>query len=67
MPIILPRCAIHIAFISPRIRFWIINLLLSINSFHDLKEENIFMKKILPHICLNRYLEVEGIKKNTMV
>ena len=67
MPIILPRCAIHIAFISPRIRFWIINLLLSINSFHDLKEENIFMKKILQHICLNRYLEVEGIKKNTMV
>ena len=67
MPIILPRCAIHISFISPRIRFWIINLLLSINSFHDLKEENIFMKKILPHICLNRYLEVEGIKKNTMV
>ena len=67
MPLILPRCAIHIAFISPRIRFWIINLLLSINSFHNLKEENIFMKKILPHICLNRYLEVEGIKKNTMV
>ena len=67
MPIILPRCAIHISFISPRIRFWIINLLLSINSFHNLKEENIFMKKILPHICLNRYLEVEGIKKNTMV
>ena len=66
MPIILPRCAIHIAFISPRIRFWIINLLLSINSFHDLKEENIFMKKILLHICLNKYLKVNVIKKNTI-
>ena len=67
MPLILPRCAIHISYISPRIRFWIINLLLSINSFHSLKDENIFMKQILPHICLNRYLEVEGIKKNTMI
>ena len=67
MPILLPRCAIHISFISPRIRFWIINLLLSINSFHNLKNENVFMKQILPHICLNRYLEVEGIKKNTMI
>ena len=67
MPLILPRCAKHISFISPRIRFWIINLLISINSFHSLKNENIFMKQILPHICLNRYLEVEGIKKNTMV
>ena len=67
MPMILPRCAKHISFISPRIRFWIINLLLSINSFYSLKNENIFMKNILPHICLNRYLEVEGIKKNTMV
>ena len=67
MPLILPRCAKHISFISPRIRFWIINLLLSINSFYNLKNEKIFMKEILPHICLNRYLEVEGIKKNTMV
>ena len=67
MPLLLPRCAIHISFISPRIRFWIINLLLSINSFHNLKNENVFMKQILPHICLNRYLEVEGIKKNTMI
>ena len=67
MPLILPRCGKHISFISPRIRFWIINLLLSINSFHSLKDEIIFMKQILPHICLNRYLEVEGIKKNTMV
>ena len=67
MPIILPRCAKHISFISPRIRFWIINLLISINSFYSLKNENIFMKQILPHICMNRYLEVEGIKKNTMV
>ena len=67
MPIILPRCAKHISYISPRIRFWIINLLLSINSFYSLKNENVFMKNILPHICLNRYLEVEGIKKNTMV
>ena len=67
MPLILPRCAKHISFISPRIRFWIINLLLSINSFYSLKNENVFMKNILPHICLNRYLEVEGIKKNTMV
>ena len=67
MPLILPRCAKHISFISPRIRFWIINLLLSINSFHNLKNENVFMKQILPHICLNRYLEVEGIKKNTMI
>ena len=58
MPLLLPRCAIHISFISPRIRFWIINLLLSINSFHNLKNENVFMKQILPHICLNRYLEV---------
>ena len=66
MPLILPRCAKHISFISPRIRFWIINLLLS-NSFYNLKNEKIFMKEILPHICLNRYLEVEGIKKNTMV
>ena len=67
MPLILPRCAKHISFISPRVRFWIINLLLSINSFYNLKNEKIFMKEILPHICLNRYLEVEGIKKNTMV
>ena len=67
MSLILPRCAKHISFISPRIRFWIINLLLSINSFYNLKNEKIFMKEILPHICLNRYLEVEGIKKNTMV
>ena len=66
MSLLLPRCAIHISFISPRIRFWIINLLLSINSFYSLKNEKIFMKKILPHICLNRYLQVEGIKKNTM-
>ena len=67
MPTLLPRCAKHIAFISPRIRFWIINLLLSINSFYSLRNEQIFMKKILPHICLNRYLQVEGIKKNTMI
>ena len=67
MPLILPRCAKHISFISPRIRFWIINLLLSINSFYSLKNEKVFMKEILPHICLNRYLEVEGIKKNTMI
>ena len=67
MSTLLPRCAKHIAFISPRIRFWIINLLLSINSFYSLKNEQIFMKKILPHICLNRYLQVEGIKKNTMI
>ena len=67
MSTLLPRCAKHIAFISPRIRFWIINLLLSINSFYSLRNEQIFMKKILPHICLNRYLQVEGIKKNTMV
>jgi hypothetical protein len=67
MSSLLPRCAKHISFISPRIRFWIINLLLSINSFYSLKNEQIFMKKILPHICLNRYLQVEGIKKNTMI
>ena len=67
MSCLLPRCAKHISFISPRIRFWIINLLLSINSFYSLKNEQIFMKKILPHICLNRYLQVEGIKKNTMI
>ena len=67
MSILLPRCAKHISFISPRIRFWIINLLLSINSFYSLKNEQIFMKKILPHICLNRYLQVEGIKKYTMI
>ena len=67
MSTLLPRCAKHIAFISPRIRFWIINLLLSINSFYSLKNEQVFMKKILPHICMNRYLQVEGIKKNTMV
>ena len=67
MSSLLPRCAIHISFISPRIRFWIINLLLSINSFYSLKNEKIFMKNILPHICLNRYLQVEGIKKNTMI
>ena len=67
MSTLLPRCAKHISFISPRIRFWIINLLLSINSFYSLKNEKIFMKNILPHICLNRYLQVEGIKKNTMI
>ena len=67
MSILLPRCAKHISFISPRIRFWIINLLLSINSFYSLKNEQIFMKNILPHICLNRYLQVEGIKKYTMI
>ena len=67
MSLLLPRCAKHISFISPRIRFWIINLLLSINSFYSLKNEKIFMKNILPHICLNRYLQVEGIKKNTMI
>ena len=67
MQLLLPRCAKHISFISPRIRFWIINLLLSINSFYSLKNEKIFMKNILPHICLNRYLQVEGIKKNTMI
>ena len=67
MSTLLPRCAKHIAYTSPRIRFWIINLLLSINSFYSLKNEKIFMKQILPHICLNRYLQVEGIKKNTMI
>ena len=67
MSTLLPRCAKHISFISPRIRFWIINFLLSVNSFYSLKNENLFMKQILPHICLNRYLQVEGIKKNTMI
>jgi len=67
MSTLLPRCSKHIAFTSPRIRFWIINLLLSINSFYSLKNEKVFMKNILPHICLNRYLQVEGIKKNTMI
>ena len=43
MSSLLPRCAIHISFISPRIRFWIINLLLSINSFYSLKNEPIFI------------------------
>ena len=64
---LLPRCAKHISLTSPRIRFWSINLLISINSFYNLKNEKIFMKEILPHICLNRYLQVEGVKKNTMV
>ena len=67
MSTLLPRCSKHIAFTSPRIRFWIINLLLSINSFYSLKNEKVFMKNILPHICLNRYLQVEKKKKNTMI
>ena len=62
----LPKLAIHLSYTSPRLRFWIINFLLYFNKVYDLKNNKLFMDKILPLICLNRYLQVEGVKKNSM-
>ena len=62
----LPKLSIHLSYTSPRLRFWIINFLLYFNKVYDLKNNKLFMDKILPLICLNRYLQVEGVKKNSM-
>ena len=62
----LPKLSVHLSYTSPRLRFWIINFLLYFNKVYDLKSNKLFMDKILPLICLNRYLQVEGVKKNSM-
>ena len=64
--IILKKTALHLSFTSPRLRFWILNFLIKFNEFHSLRNEQIFMDKTLPLICLNRYLQVDGVKKNSM-
>ena len=60
---LLQHISTHLTYISPPLRYWIISFLLSIASSFELKSNEFFMHNILPLICLNRYLPVDGVKK----
>ena len=61
------RIVIHLSTPSPQLRYWIINYLISFNKNFSLKEDEYFIHNILPLICLNRYLPVDGVKNNSMI
>lgn len=63
---ILSFLSVHVRYPSPQLRFWIFNFLISFNNIYTLKTDDFFMHNILPCVCLNRYLPVDGIKKNSM-
>ena len=60
---LLQHISTHLTYISPPLRYWIISFLLSIANSFELKSNEFFMHNILPLICLNRYLPVDGVKK----
>ena len=60
---LLQHISTHLTYISPPLRYWIISFLLSIACSFELKSNEFFMHNILPLICLNRYLPVDGVKK----
>lgn len=62
----IPRIAAHLITPSPQLRYWIINYLISFNTNFPLKNDEYFIHNILPLICLNRYLPVDGVKNNSM-
>ena len=64
---ILGRIVIHLSTPSPQLRYWIINYLIAFNKNYPLKEDEYFLHNILPLICLNRYLPVDGVKNNSMI
>ena len=64
---VLGRIVIHLSTPSPQLRYWIINYLIAFNKNYPLKEDEYFLHNILPLICLNRYLPVDGVKNNSML
>ena len=62
----IPRIVAHLITPSPQLRYWIINYLISFNTNFPLKNDEYFIHNVLPLICLNRYLPVDGVKNNSM-
>lgn len=60
---LLQQISTHLTYISPPLRYWILSFLISIACSFELKSNEFFVHHILPLICLNRYLPVDGVKK----